>query len=186
MIADIIGSLGYDVAKAFDGPQALAMVDADPPDLILLDVNMPGMSGFEVVSLLKANERTAQIPVIMLTALSEVEHRVEGLGLGADDYLTKPYSARELIARIETRLRAKTETDNLRETQRIVRQTFERFVSPSVVKKLLQDPSSVKLGGKLQEVTVFFADMENFTTISERTDPERLLEIGRASCRERV
>lgn len=177
MIADIIGSLGYDVAKAFDGPQALAMVDADPPDLILLDVNMPGMSGFEVVSLLKANERTAQIPVIMLTALSEVEHRVEGLGLGADDYLTKPYSARELIARIETRLRAKTETDNLRETQRIVRQTFERFVSPSVVKQLLQDPSSVKLGGKLQEVTVFFADMENFTTISERTDPERLLAV---------
>jgi len=175
LIYDIVSALGHDVEKAYDGMQALAAVQVDLPDLILLDVNMPGMSGFEVVALLKANERTAQIPIIMITALSDIDNRVEGLGLGADDYLAKPFNARELAARVEARLRAKTETDNLRSTQEIIRQTFERFVSPSVVQQLLKDPSSVRLGGKLQELTVFFADMENFTTISEHADPERLL-----------
>lgn len=175
LIYDIVSALGHDVEKAYDGAQALAAVQVDLPDLILLDVNMPGMSGFEVVALLKADERTAQIPIIMITALSDIDNRVEGLGLGADDYLAKPFNARELAARVEARLRAKTETDNLRSTQEIIRQTFERFVSPSVVQQLLKDPSSVRLGGKLQELTVFFADMENFTTISEHADPERLL-----------
>lgn len=177
LIADIVEALDYEVLKAYDGLTALKMVDNDPPDLILLDVNMPGMSGFEVVSQLKSNEVTAQIPVIMLTALTDVKHRVEGLGLGADDYLTKPFSARELAARIETRLRAKSENDDLRATQQMIRQTFERFVSANVVKQLLHNPSDIKLGGKLQEVTVMFADMEGFTTISERTDPETLLSV---------
>lgn len=177
LIHDIVSSLGYEVVKAFDGPQALAIVEAEQPDLILLDVNMPGMSGFDVVSHLKSHEITAKIPVILLTALADVDYRVEGLDLGADDYLTKPYSPRELIARIETRLRAKTETDHLRETQQIIRQTFERFVSASVVDQLLHDPSRIKLGGKLQEVTVFFADIQDFTATAEDTDPETLLSI---------
>ncbi|MDX1994505.1 MAG: adenylate/guanylate cyclase domain-containing protein [bacterium] len=177
LIVDIISALDHDVRKAFNGPQALAAVAIDPPDLIILDVNMPGMSGFEVVTHLKSNPLTAQIPVIMLTALSDVENRVEGLGLGADDYLTKPFNARELIARVEARLRAKSETDHLRSTQEIIRRTFERFVSPSVVHQLLDDPASVRLGGRLQEVTVFFADLQGFTTISEHTDPEQLLTV---------
>ena len=177
LIADIVEALDYEVLKAYDGPTALEIVDSTPPDLILLDVNMPGMSGFEVVSQLKSNDVTAQIPVIMLTALTDVKHRVEGLGLGADDYLTKPFSARELAARIETRLRAKSENDNLRATQQIIRQTFERFVSANVVEQLLHNPSDIKLGGKMQEVSVMFADMEGFTTISERTDPEHLLSV---------
>lgn len=177
LIADIVEALGYEVLKAFDGPQALAVVEAQPPDLIILDVNMPGMTGFEVIAKLKSDKLTAQIPVIMLTALNDVDYRVEGLELGADDYLTKPYSPRELIARIETRLRAKSETDSLRETQQMIRQTFERFVAPSVVDQLLQDPTSVKLGGRLQEVTVFFADLEGFTSTSEQNDPEALLAV---------
>jgi len=177
LIADIVEALEYEVLKAYDGQTALDIVGANPPDLILLDVNMPGMSGFEVVSQLKSDSITAQIPVIMLTALTDVKHRVEGLGLGADDYLTKPFSARELVARIETRLRAKSETDGLRATQQMIRQTFERFVSANVVEQLLHNPSEIKLGGKLQEVTVMFADMEGFTTISERTNPEHLLSV---------
>lgn len=177
LISDIVDALGYDVIKAFDGPQALAIVRTDPPDLILLDVNMPGMSGFEVVSHLKADSETAQIPIILLTALSDVKHRVEGLGLGAEDYITKPFSARELAARIETRLRAKTENDGLREAQKVIRATFERFVSSNVVDQLLKDPTTIKLGGRMQEITVFFADLQNFTTTSEQTEPEKLLNV---------
>lgn len=177
LIVDIVSVLGYEVEKAFDGPQALAAVQREQPDLILLDVNMPGMSGFEVVSRLKTDPMTANIPVIMITALSDVDNRVEGLGLGADDYLTKPFNARELVARIEARIRTKTEADNLRSTQEIIRRTFERFVSPNVVQQLLDDPSTVRLGGTLQEVTVFFADLQGFTTISEHTEPEVLLAV---------
>ncbi|GAB4526358.1 MAG: hypothetical protein OHK0046_43050 [Anaerolineae bacterium] len=177
LISDIVSALGYEVIKAFDGPQALDAVQSSIPDLIILDVNMPGMSGFEVVARLKQDTTTAKIPVILLTALMDIDNKVEGLELGADDYLTKPYSPRELIARIETRLRAKSETDNLRETQQMIRATFERFVSPIVVEQLLKNPGQVKLGGKLQEITVFFADMENFTSISEHADPEELLSV---------
>jgi len=147
------------------------------PDLVILDVNMPGMSGFEVIAQLKSAEITSKIPVIMLTAMADIDNRVEGLGLGADDYLTKPFSPRELMARIETRLRAKVETDDLRNTKEMIRHTFERFVPPSVVAQLLKDPGQVKLGGVLQEVTVLFSDLENFTSISERTDPEKLLKM---------
>lgn len=177
LIYDIVSAMGHEVIKAADGPQALDAVADDIPDLIILDVNMPGMTGFEVVAKLKEDPHTAQIPVIMLTALMDVDNKVEGLELGADDYLTKPYSPRELIARIETRLRAKSETDTLRETQQMIRATFERFVSASVVDQLLKYPEQVKLGGKLQEITVFFADIENFTSISERTEPEQLLSV---------
>lgn len=177
MIADIVEMLGHDVARAFDGSQALNAIEADQPDLVLLDVNMPGMSGFDVVERLKSDERTARIPIILLTALSQVEQRVKGLGLGADDYLTKPFSPRELAARIETRLRAKADTDGLLETQQLIRQTFQRFVAPSVVEQMLQNPESIELGGHLQEVTVLFADIENFTSLAECTEPAELLGV---------
>ena len=177
LIVDIVEDMGHDVWQAEDGFKALDLIKRQPPDLVLLDVNMPGMSGFEVLERLKADETTNSIPVILLTALSGVDHRVEGLGLGAEDYLVKPFSPLELIARIEARLRTKAHTDGLRETQQIIRQTFERFVSATVVDQILRDPSGIKLGGKLQEVTVLFADIEDFTSISERTEPERLLSI---------
>jgi adenylate cyclase len=177
LVKDILESIGYEPVLAVDGPSAVQAAQTDPPDLIILDVNMPGMSGFDVLAIIKGDEKLAHIPVLMLTALADIDNRVTGLGLGADDYLAKPFSPRELAARIDARLRTKAEADELRHTKEIIRQTFERFVAPSVVEKLLQDPSQVKLGGQLQEVTVMFSDMEGFTTLSERTQPEMLLGI---------
>jgi class 3 adenylate cyclase len=174
---DIVASLGHEVLTAVDGPRALVAIQEHQPDLVILDVNMPGMSGFDVMTALKADEQTAQIPVLMLTALADVENRVHGLGLGADDYLAKPFNPRELVARVNARLRAKGETDDLRATQELIRSTFERFVAPQVVDRLLRDPAQVKLGGTLQEITVMFADLEGFTSISEFADPETLLSI---------
>jgi class 3 adenylate cyclase len=175
LVRDILESIGYDPLMAIDGPSALKLVREQPPDLIILDVNMPGMSGFEVCSAIKADPKLNHIPILMLTALADVENRVTGLGLGADDYITKPFSPRELTARIDARLRTKAETDNLRKTQETIRQTFERFVSPAVVEKLLHDPSHLRLGGQLQEVSVLFFDLEGFTAFSERTPPEKVL-----------
>ncbi len=177
LVHDILESMGYESILAFDGPSAVAAARSQIPDLIILDVNMPGMSGFEVCKIIKSDAKLSHIPVLMLTAQSDVESRVEGLGLGADDYIGKPFSPRELAARVEARIRAKSENDHLRRTQEIIRQTFERYVSPNVVEKLLESPSEVHLGGKLQEVTVLFSDLEGFTSVSEKTEPEKLLGI---------
>lgn len=177
LLVDIIQSMNLEVIQAADGYEALEKARAQLPDLMILDVNMPGMSGFEVVQQLKGDSRTATIPVLMLTALDNVDSRVQGLKLGADDYVTKPFNPRELMERVRTRLRSKVETDDLREMQQTIRTTFARFVSPSVVEQLLSDPKQVKLGGTLQKVTVLFAGLEGFTAISEHTEPEQLLNI---------
>ncbi|NWG16952.1 MAG: response regulator [Chloroflexi bacterium] len=177
LVKDIVESLGYEAIVAHDGPTALLAAQTHAPDLVILDVNMPGMNGFEVCAAIKSDAKIAQTPILMLTALADIENRVTGLGLGADDYLPKPFSPRELAARVNARLRLKAETDDLRNTKELIKQTFERFVSPSVVQKLLQDPTQIKLGGQLQEVTVLFSDLEGFTTISERTEPEKLLAV---------
>lgn len=174
---DILARTGLEVITAYDGISALDTAQKQLPDLVLLDIDMPGMNGFDVCARLKASDETAQIPILMVTAQNDVDNRVLGLGLGADDYLTKPYNPRELIARVETRLRAKTETDDLRQKGQLLRKTFERFVHASVVEQMLQNPAEVQLGGKLQEITVMFADLEGFTAMSERTDPQTLLSV---------
>ncbi len=177
LLSDISDAMGLEILQAANGIDALQLAQSQLPDLILLDVSMPGMNGFEVCSLLKSNERTAQIPVILLTALNDVENRVQGLKLGADDYVAKPFNPRELIERMRVRLRSKTETDELRHVQQMIRDTFGRYVSPSVVEQLLRDPSHVQLGGKLQQITVMFSDLENFTSMSEQAEPNVLLTI---------
>lgn len=177
LVKDILESVGYEAILTVDGPSAITAAQTQEPDLVILDVNMPGMTGFEVCAVLKSDPKLSHIPILMLTAQTDVESRVTGLGMGADDYLAKPFSPRELAARIDARLRRKAETDDLRRTKELIKQTFERYVPSSVVDKLLQDPAQVKLGGQLQEVTVLFSDLEGFTSISERTDPEKLLGI---------
>ncbi len=177
LICDILDTLGYDIHTAVDGISALEIARANHPDLMVLDVNMPGMSGFEVVEQLKQDELTSSIPIIMLTALSDVENRIHAMTLGAEDYLTKPFSPRELIARVERRLQSKVQTDDLKAKQQQIRDTFERFVAAPIVQQMLKSPEQVKLGGKLQPITVLFADLEGFTSLSEHTDPEELLSV---------
>ena len=111
LIVDIVSAMGHDIVEAANGIDALATAQSQMPDLIVLDVTMPGMSGFDVCARLKSDIATQQIPIILLTALSDVDHRVEGFKLGADDYLGKPFNPRELVERVRTRLRTKVETD---------------------------------------------------------------------------
>lgn len=177
LVSEILQNIRVEVITASNGREAVEMARARMPDLMICDVNMPIMSGFDAVALLKKDPATESIPVIMLTAMGDIDNRVTGLKLGADDYLTKPFSPRELLERVRTRLRLKNETDELRKTQHMIRVTFERYVAPSVVDQLLRDPAQVQLGGKMQDVTVLFSDLQGFTSISERTDPQRLLAI---------
>jgi len=177
LLSEILEALGYEVVLAIDGVYALEKIVAEKPDLCILDVDMPRKSGFEVVAALKESAETASIPVIMLTAQGDVESRVKGLGLGADDYLTKPFNPRELIARINTRLRQKAETDDLRAQREIIESTFSRFVAKEIIDAMLADPSKIKLGGQLRPVTVLFADLEGFTSISEHAEPVEILDV---------
>ncbi len=99
---------GYNVIEALDGYEGIMKAKSENPDIILLDIMMPGMDGFEVCQLLKADPASRHIPIIMLTAKGEVDDKVEGLEMGADDYVTKPFNLKELKARIRIVLRRGT------------------------------------------------------------------------------
>jgi DNA-binding response OmpR family regulator len=101
LVAFKLAQKGYQVISTADGPAALAAVEAEPPDLAVLDVTMPGMSGLDVCRALRANPDTAGIAVILLTARAQEADVQAGFGSGADDYVLKPFSPRELLSRIE-------------------------------------------------------------------------------------
>ncbi len=105
MVRDLLESSGHEIGLAADGPSALASVREREPDLLILDLNMPGLSGYDVCRAVKRNPGTARVPILMLTAQASVEHKLEGFEAGADDYLPKPFDARELRARVSALLR---------------------------------------------------------------------------------
>ncbi|MGL6253188.1 MAG: response regulator transcription factor [Billgrantia desiderata] len=95
---------GFDVDTAEDGEGALAKVEESPPDLILLDISLPGIRGFDVLEQLRLDPRHARLPIIMLTAHGREVEREKGLALGADDYVTKPFSTQALVEKVKSLL----------------------------------------------------------------------------------
>lgn len=177
LVSDVLELHGYRVICAYDGLEALEKVQHEQPDLLILDINMPRMDGYEVCRRLKANPETASIPVLMLSAMESVDHRVQGLSLGAEDYVAKPFRPAELVARVEARLRAKRQVDALRLSEEYIRATFQRYVAPTIAQQILSDPSAVSLGGTRREVTVLFADISGFTRLSEQLEPEQAMRL---------
>jgi DNA-binding response OmpR family regulator len=112
--------LGYDVLTASDGESALESVVRDRPDLVLLDVNMPGIDGVEVCRRLKADPATRLIPVVLITTLTASEDRVRGIDAGADDFLAKPPVIAELEARVRSLTRLKRYTDELDSAEAVI------------------------------------------------------------------
>jgi len=177
VLRDFLDTQGYTVISAFDGEEALIKARVEKPDLLLLDVRMPKLDGFEVCQRLKSDPDTADIPIFMLTGVGDVADRVRGLGLGAEDYLIKPYDFQELAARIAARVRNKRSADALRSGQQYIRETFQRYVAPQVVSKLLVDPRMARLGGVRQTVTVLFAEFRGYVALAETLSPERLIGV---------
>jgi signal transduction histidine kinase/DNA-binding response OmpR family regulator len=104
LLTDLLKAEGYRVRSAIGGPLALQAAESAPPDLVLLDINMPGMNGFEVCRRIKGHPETSNIPVIFISAVEETAEKVKGFELGGVDYVTKPYQREELLARVRTHL----------------------------------------------------------------------------------
>jgi|LFRM01.1.fsa_nt_gb diguanylate cyclase (GGDEF)-like protein len=105
LISDVLKEAGYEVVTASSGEEGLQKVREEKPDLVLLDVVMPGMDGFEVCRILREDESNNLMPIIMLTAQENEDHKLEGLELGADDYIIKPFNSRELVSRVRNTLK---------------------------------------------------------------------------------
>ena len=101
LLSDLLGEHGYDVRAVTNGRQALQAVERDPPDLILLDIGMPEMDGYEVCRHLRASERTQDVPVIFITALADTADKVRAFEAGGVDYVTKPFQVEEVLARVK-------------------------------------------------------------------------------------
>ncbi|MCE1247958.1 MAG: two-component system response regulator [Firmicutes bacterium] len=118
--------MGHDIMFAKNGKEAIEKVHSNPPDLVLLDIMMPVMNGYEVAEKLKNGDTTRMIPIVMVTALNEVEDRVKALEAGADDFLTKPVEEVELKARITSLLKVKAYNDYMKDYQRILEEEVGR------------------------------------------------------------
>ncbi len=136
LLTELLTENEYEVRPTLDGESAIVAALAEPPDLILLDILMPGIDGYEVCQQLKADERTKEIPIIFLTALYEVCDKVKGFSLGAMDYITKPFQTEEVIARIEVQLTNQRLRKQLQEQNRRLQQEIEiRTAAEEALKK---------------------------------------------------
>src|SRR5688572_10779601 len=127
LLAGMLNGQGYEVRPVNGGKQALQAIERDPPDLILLDINMPEMDGYEVCRRLRQLEGARDIPVIFLTALTETDCRVNAFNVGGVDYITKPFQLDEVYARIRTHLRLRRLQAELEERNRTLEESYERL-----------------------------------------------------------
>ncbi len=188
LLAGMLTEHHYKVRPVPNGTLALGAAQAAPPDLILLDINMPGMNGYDVCKALKSDPKTRDIPVIFISALDEVVDKVKAFDVGGVDYITKPFQFAEVMARIETHLslrwlRQKLEEANQYLEKRVQERTAElvrlhnasdRFVPQEFLNHLNKNTiTDVKLGDQVQrEMTVMFSDIRSFTTLSEQMTPQ--------------
>ena len=167
----------YRIKVASSGIKALELAAAAPPDLVLLDIMMPEMDGYEVCRRLKASEATRLVPIIFLTAKAEIEDEELGFSVGAVDFIHKPISPPIVLARVKTHLEIKSLHDFLRVRNQFIKKTFGRYMSDEVVEKLLESPDGLKLGGESLTVTIVMTDLRGFSAISEKLPPEVVVEM---------
>jgi adenylate cyclase len=199
LLADLLTVKGYAVTTAASGAEALSRVAADRPDLVLLDVVMPGMSGYEVCRALRADPTTGVLPVVMVTALDPGQERIKGLEVGADDFLTKPINQAELLARVRSLLRIKTLYDTVERQSaelRELNQTLEarvkeqvgqldrlgrlkRFFSPQLAELIVAGGAEDPLKTHRRDVTVVFLDLRGYTAFAESAEPEEVMNVLR-------
>jgi adenylate cyclase len=158
----------YEVSVAMDGESALEVVNTDPPDLILLDVMMPGIDGYEVCRRLKSRSKTRNIPIIFITAMSEIENKTKGLELGAVDYITKPFELMEVNARVKTHLSLMLANKKLRSLS----SQLSKYVSSEVTQSIMDGKTEAVIKSSRKMLSVFFSDIVGFSKKTELLEPE--------------
>jgi class 3 adenylate cyclase/CheY-like chemotaxis protein len=190
---------GYEILTAGDGEQALALARETHPDLVLLDVMMPKLDGFEVCRRLKGDASLPFMPVILVTARAESKDVIHGLDAGADEYLTKPVDQAALVARVKSMLRIKALHDQVQaqaaelsqwnatlerrvqeqlgQLERLGR--LKRFFSPQLAELIVAGGADDPLRSHRREVTVVFLDLRGFTAFAETAEPEEVMGVLR-------
>jgi adenylate cyclase len=187
---------GYEVVTAHDGDAALDLVEAEEPDLILLDVMMPGLDGYAVCTRLRANDDTAMLPVIMVTS-SVGQEKTRAIEAGADDFIPKPFNHDELLTRVRSLLRIKRYHDTIKEQaaelaelnrtleRRVQAQVGElerlrrlrRFLSPQLADAVVSSGDETILRSHRRQVAMFFADLRGWTSFVDAVEPEELMRV---------
>jgi adenylate cyclase len=195
LLEDLLGFHGYEVEAAASGEEALAAMRERSPDLVLLDILMPGLSGYDVCRAIRADPKLQMLPVVMVTALEDREERVKGIEAGADDFLSKPVNPPELLARVRSLLRIRRLYDTVqRQAEQLVswNRTLEarvaeqvrhveklgrlkRFFSPQLAELILAGGADDPLESHRREITVVFLDLRGFTAFAESAEPEEVM-----------
>jgi len=200
LLDDVLTRHGYFVLTAATGEEALARLERESVDLVLLDVLMPGLNGYEVCAALRARPGLEALPVVMVTSLDAREERIRGLEAGADDFVTKPIDRQELVARVRSLLRIKRQHDQLREQARELAEwgatlearvaagveevarlsRLKRFFSPQLAELIVHGEAEDPLRSRRREIAVVYLDLRGFTAFAETTEPEEVMRtLGR-------
>jgi CheY-like chemotaxis protein len=190
VLEELLRMRGYPVILAASGYEALERVKTDPPDLVLLDVNMPGLSGYEVCERLRQDPATRLLPIVIVTALGGQEEKLRAIEAGADDFLNKPINPPELVARVKSLLRIKELHDELAEWNRTLERRVQeqvdqlqrisrlkRYLAPQIADVIVEAGDERMLEGHRREISVVFSDLRGFTSFSETAEPEEVMGV---------
>ena len=191
LLEAVLAPRGYEVVGAHEGAEALSLVESEKPDLILLDVVMPGMDGYAVCERLRENEETSVLPVIMVTSSIGPE-KTKAIEAGADDFIPKPFNHEELLTRVRSLLRIKRYHDTIKELNRTLEQRVEeqvqelerlgqlqRFLSPQLADAIVRSGDDSILRSHRRELAMIFADLRGWTSFVDSVEPEELLRVLR-------
>jgi adenylate cyclase len=199
MAAELLRVRGYRVDTAVSGEEALERVRTAPPDLLVMDIVMPGLDGYEVCRRLRAQPETALLPIVLVTSLDPYAERLKGIEAGADDFLSKPVNWPELFARVRALLRIKSLQDEVREQAKELREwnakleervrkqvaaierlgRLKRFFAPQVAEAIVAGGEEL-LAPHRRDITVVFLDLRGFTAFTDRADPSDVVDLMRA------
>jgi len=199
ILAARLGAEGYETTEAENGERALAVAREAAPDVVLLDVMMPKIDGFEVCRRLKGDPTLGFVPIVMVTARTDSKDVVTGLNAGADEYLTKPIDHAALVARVRSMLRIKELHDRVEAQavelaswnrmleQRVAEQIVQiervsrlkRFLSPQIAELILSSSTHEPLASHRRQVTIVFGDLRGFTAFAEIAEPEEVMAVMR-------